>query len=599
MAFDPGLPIWLAIGRSTRRGILRHFVGPTFAITEASVGGGRAVPASSRATTADSLGQEHAMHASFTSRLSLLVGASVALPSLFACLDHPLKPVEYDALQEAQDAIALTVNKDVDILFVIDNSGSMGEEQATLAQNFASFINVLERPEVEANYRIGVTTTDNGNPWCGTTGPEGGALRLSSCLSRPTEFTFDGATVIEAFAEACEAVCPPEWTNIEIQPTAIDGSEEMRARPWLENIEGATNLPEGLTTTQAFQCFGPQGINGCGFESHLESMWKSLRRSQTDGDDAYGFIRANAILSVVHLTDEVDCSYNNDWETMFLPDGDRTFWSDPTAASPTSAVCWNAGVACEGSDCHSVNLDVAGAEVNDAEADDKAVLRPLQRYIDIVDELERDKQVITPDQEVLVALIAGVNSDGSVTYQPSLMDPQFQNDFGIGPGCQSAAGTAVPPVRMREFAEYFKVGDTRNMFSICDADYSPALEAIAEAIADQVKPACMPACVADSDPTTPEVLDPQCNLIQEAPRGDGSFEETTIPECNGTDVPDGADVCYQALVGDAMDDYCIDIGVNLQFQLFRREGVPAPGGTSVKATCQLSQNKRIDCPNLP
>ena len=36
------------------------------------------------------------MPASFTSRLALLVGASVALPSLFACLDHPLKDVEYD-----------------------------------------------------------------------------------------------------------------------------------------------------------------------------------------------------------------------------------------------------------------------------------------------------------------------------------------------------------------------------------------------------------------------------------------------------------------------------------------------------------------------
>jgi hypothetical protein len=539
------------------------------------------------------------MHASFISRLSLLVGASVALPSLFACLDHPLKPVEYDALQEAQDAIALTVNKDVDILFVIDNSGSMAEEQATLAQNFEAFISVLERPEVEANYRIGITTTDNGNPWCGTTGPEGGALRLTSCRSRPTEFTFNGAMVIEAFDEACAAVCPEEYTNIAVQPSEIDGQDEPAARPWLESIEGRTNLPEGLSTTQAFQCFGPQGIDGCGFESHLESMWKSLRRSTTDGDEAYGFIRSNAILAIVHLTDEVDCSYNNEWESIFLPDGNRVFWSDATAASPTSAVCWNSGVACEGSDCNSVNLDVDGAEVNDAEAEEKAVLRPMSRYVDIVQELEDNKQIITPDQEVLVALIGGVNADGTVTYQPSLMDMQFQNDFGIGPGCSSAAGRAVPPVRIKEFAEAFQVGDTNNMFSICSADYSPALEAIALAIADQVKPACMPACVADADPTTPEVLDPSCNLVQSAPRGDGSFEETTIPECiNGTDVPEGADVCYQGLVGDAMDEFCIDSGFNLQFQLFRREGVPAPGGTSVNATCQLSQNKRIDCPML-
>jgi hypothetical protein len=544
------------------------------------------------------------MHASFISRLSLLVGASVALPTLFACLDHPLKPVEYDQSQEKQDAIALTVNKDVDILFVIDNSGSMSEEQATLAANFESFISVLEEPAVEANYRIGITTTDNGNPWCGTTGPEAGNLRLTSCRSRPTEFTFNGATVIEAFDEACAAVCPEEYTNIEVQPSAIDGEDEMAVRPWLESIEGRTNLPEGLSTTQAFQCFGPQGIDGCGFEQHLESMWKTLRRAQDQNEDEYGFIRANAILSIVHLTDEVDCSYNTDWDTIFLPDGDRVFWSDPMAASPTSAVCWNAGVACNGDSCEPVNLDVAGSEVSEAAADEDAVLRPIDRYIDIVQELETNKQVITPEQQVLVALIGGVavqdpTAPATIIYQDSLMDPQFQADFGIGPGCSSSAGTAVPPVRERVFAEAFQVGDANNMFSICSDDYSPALRAIAEAIADQVRPACMPACVADSDPTTPEVLDPTCNLIQEAPRGDGSFEETTIPPCNGTEVPDGDDVCYQALVGDEMDDYCIDSGFNLQFQLIRREGFPAPGGTSVNATCQLSQNKRIDCPDLP
>jgi hypothetical protein len=551
------------------------------------------------------------MHASLISRLSLLVGASVALPSLFACLDHPLKPVEYDQASEKENAIALTVNKDVDILFIIDNSGSMGEEQGTLASNFESFINVLEEPGVEANYRIGITTTDNGNPWCGTTGPEAGKLRLTSCRSRPTEFVFNGSEVVDATQAACYDVCPETYTNpdtgdvidltnIAIQPTEIAGQEEAKARNWLENIEGRTNLPEGLSTVQAFQCFGPQGIDGCGFESHLESMWKALRRSETDDDPDFGFIRNNAILSIVHLTDEVDCSHHiPEADTIFQPQGNRVFWSDPMAPQPSSAVCWNAGVLCDGSECHSVNLDVDGNEVPPEEAAAKAVLHPMERYIDVVQELENRKQDITPEQQVLVALIGGVNADGTVTYQDSLSDPDFQADFGIGPGCSSMAGTAVPPVRLREFSEAFKVGDDRNMFSICDPDYSPALRAIANAIADQVKPACMTTCVADADPTTPERLDPSCTLTQETPREDGSFETTPIKACDGDAVPEGDNVCYQSLTGDAMDDYCIDQGYNLQFQLLRREGFPAPGGTSVKATCQLSQNKALDCPDLP
>ncbi|MCH9688916.1 MAG: VWA domain-containing protein [Deltaproteobacteria bacterium] len=561
------------------------------------------------------------MHVSFLSRLSLLVGASVALPSLFACLDHPLKPVEYDAAQEAQDAIALTVNKDVDILFVIDNSGSMGEEQATLAQNFEAFINVLEAPEVEANYRLGITTTDTGNDWCQGTGPEAGNLRLTSCRSRPAEFVFMGAQTIDATQEACFDVCPPEWENIQIQPTTTDRDNETIARPWMENIEGRTNLPDGLSTVQAFQCLGPQGINGCGFESHLESMWKALRRSQTETEPSYGFLRDNAILSIVHVTDEADCSYNDDWATIFLPEGNRIYWSDDTAPAPTSAVCWNAGVACVGSgvydSCSSINLDADGNEVtDDDDPENNAVLRPIERYIDFVNEFEDNKQEITPEQEVLVAVIGGVNPGqgdvATVSYQDALGDPEFQNDFGIGPGCSSTAGEAVPPVRLKEFADAFQVGTARNMFSICDDDYSPALRAIAEAIADQVRPACMPACVADTDPSSTQ-LDPSCVLIQEAPLEGGSFEETTIPRCtvDGGFPNDDDNVCFLALADDGtsqkatdadndnMSEFCVEQGWNLEFQLLRREGFPAPGGTSVKATCQLSPNRQADCPGLP
>jgi len=68
----------------------------------------------------------------------------------------------------------------VDILFVIDNSGSMGVEQGTLAANFPAFIDVLEAQQFGASYRIGITTTD-----------AQGTLRVSSCRERLFEFVFD------------------------------------------------------------------------------------------------------------------------------------------------------------------------------------------------------------------------------------------------------------------------------------------------------------------------------------------------------------------------------------------------------------------------
>ncbi|RMG93741.1 MAG: VWA domain-containing protein, partial [Deltaproteobacteria bacterium] len=339
------------------------------------------------------------MKLSTLTRIGLLTCVGAALPSLFGCLDHPLKPVEYDKAQEEQETVDLAVNKDVDILFVIDNSGSMGEEQGTLAANFSKFIEVLERPKVKANYRIGVTTTDNGNPQCNGTTPEGGKLRLTSCRSRESEFTFTGTNPQTVkFDEACASVCPDTLANLDTIPTSTEDDPEPKSRAWIESIEGKTNLPDGVSTTQAFQCFGPQGINGCGFESQLESMWKSLQLMEVSGSPNFGFRRKNAILSVVIVTDEADCSLDPDYGTIFDPNGNRVFWSDPNSNFPTSAVCWNAGVKCEGgpgtyTSCDPVNKDVDG---NEGVPDDQAVLFPLSKYIDLLQTIENDKQSRVP-----------------------------------------------------------------------------------------------------------------------------------------------------------------------------------------------------------
>ena len=139
---------------------------------------------------------------------TLIAGCAVATATLSGCINHELKPVVLSIASEVPVQVQLTVNKDVDILFVMDNSGSMGEEQAILAQNFGSFIEVLEAEDVEANYRIGVTTTDNGNPWCpvGATTPEAGKLVLSSCKSRLNDFLFNNG-MVDVQDLACNNIC--------------------------------------------------------------------------------------------------------------------------------------------------------------------------------------------------------------------------------------------------------------------------------------------------------------------------------------------------------------------------------------------------------
>lgn len=59
---------------------------------------------------------------------------------------------------EHTDVFTQTTGQDVDVLFVVDDSGSMSEEQSNLANNFQSFIQGAQT--WNNDYHIGVTTTD-------------------------------------------------------------------------------------------------------------------------------------------------------------------------------------------------------------------------------------------------------------------------------------------------------------------------------------------------------------------------------------------------------------------------------------------------------
>lgn len=481
--------------------------------------------------------------------------------------------------------VAVTTNTDVDLLFVVDNSASMAGAQQTLATAIPQLVDAFETAGI--NYRIGITTTDNGNPWCAGTTPEGGSLVLSSCRSRLSEFDNPVGTSEQA---ACLDVCPLE--TLDVIPTTTASDPSPTPRPWIEVTGGVSNIANA-SPTEALACALPQGVAGCGFEQPLESAYRALLRTNDDNDPGFGFLRASAVLGVVVITDEADCSHSLDHETIFLPEGDRTFWSDPAAGAPTSAVCWNAGVACSGSSCNSVNLD----EVGNMTDPDNAVMRPVSRYVELLQEFEDQKQQIVPDQQVVFAVIGGVGSDGSVTYADG-SDPQYLEDYGIGPGCTSAdLGAAVPPVRMREVAEAMLVGDEQSLFSVCAADYGNYVAAVANLLRSQVRPACVPVCVADTDPTT-QALEEQCVVVLEEPAPDGTLIETTLAQCSGG-VPAGEDHCWTPLTGDERSDACADEGWNLELRFEHAPGASFAPGAQVTAECALSASKNVDCPELP
>jgi hypothetical protein len=67
---------------------------------------------------------------------------------------------EYDLIEHPEGDLFVQVDDDAraDVLFVMDDSASMAEEQARLAENFVSFVAALD--STDADWHLGIVTTD-------------------------------------------------------------------------------------------------------------------------------------------------------------------------------------------------------------------------------------------------------------------------------------------------------------------------------------------------------------------------------------------------------------------------------------------------------
>lgn len=183
----------------------------------------------------------------------------------------------------------------IDILFVIDDSGSMTEEQTNLIANFPRFIEVLDEfepePGAHISYRVGVTTSGVNRKFkmkqfipgfpttttsAVTTGPDGAFVNTEKCgLSEP-------------------------W---------IDGP--------------------GLGVASEFSCVGQVGTMGSSTEMPLAAMELALGEKMAAGGPNEGFYRQDqeSLLVVVFITDEDDCSVEEGG--MLVSDGATTSDCNP------------------------------------------------------------------------------------------------------------------------------------------------------------------------------------------------------------------------------------------------------------------------------
>ena len=173
-----------------------------------------------------------------------------------------------------EDRFTQLETPEVDILFVIDNSCSMSDEQASLTANFQSFIQFADAQGLA--YQISVVSTDmNG----GFGGPQ--------CTSNATPQRPVGMD-----QAACGYFADGNGDNTQQNPD------------WRIITPDEQPSPE-----VAFTAIGTQGTSGAGTEKGLESAYQALSSPLITGWNS-GFLRPDAYLALIFISDEEDQSPN-------------------------------------------------------------------------------------------------------------------------------------------------------------------------------------------------------------------------------------------------------------------------------------------------
>ncbi|MBN1773113.1 MAG: hypothetical protein JXB32_17740 [Deltaproteobacteria bacterium] len=300
----------------------------------------------------------------------------------------------------------------LDLLFVVDDSGSMGEAQRLLADAFPLLLDALftppedpttgdpEYPAVD-DLHVGVISSDMGT----------GSFVVPTCSGND-----DGRLLHEPVAgvSGCAATYPAYLT--------------------------ATT--PGAAVAHDFACIATLGTNGCGFEQPLGAMHKALTVHMAPGGPDAAFLRADAALAVVVLTDENDCS--TDDSSMF----------DPSGPTPLQTRCF----------------------------DHPDLLTPVVRYATGLDGAR-------PSGRYAVAFLVGVppglsscNTTGDL-ISPCLADASMRERINPSTGqvqtvCENGGVRATPGIRHVELAT--ELGRRAVVRSICDPGFETFFAQLAE-----------------------------------------------------------------------------------------------------------------------
>jgi hypothetical protein len=459
-------------------------------------------------------------------------------------------------------SVSLGPKNKVDILFMVDNSPSMSPKQVALKAAFPSLVSVIKN--VPADYHIGVVTSDLG----------AGMFTINRGQCHPGG---DGAQ-LQAKGAAADPTCG----------TLGGGLNFIQYNELVKDAMGnpTSNLPTGQDLATTFGCMASVGDLGCGFESQLESVYKALHDNIPTNT---GFLRDDAILVVVWLTDEDDdCSAD--------PASDLLDPSGAGMANYGALLSFRGsqyGVACDAPGTTSGPVQTlpygdSGGPLNNcvpapnptgnlagAPPMGQGKCYDVQRYIDFFTQPKSNGGVKADPSDVILVGITAPETPVQVIlanikapvgpYQtcPGPVDPSGSGcAVVLQHSCISPANTAFfgdPAVRIRAVINSIANSQHKQNTSICDQDYTSALQSIGTVVGATSSGS---GCVAGmfQDPTNP-----QCTV---------TLDGNPLPRCDSGMFP-----CWKIQTSSTcgtQPSLAVDWNGGMQ-----------PAGSTLQATCQV------------
>jgi hypothetical protein len=222
----------------------------------------------------------------------------------------------------------------VDFLFVIDNSGSMGDEQTALIASFDGFIDSIQA-------QLGAIGADSFNIM--VTDTDAAELDLDpTCLLSCAANNYTGTCLFTG--DPCELYSPGCTFGCQLNPT---GTCMGFACSELADCDDACGceIGAGVVTTPgggscgvtggnlyidqnqadpkaAFSCMANVGTSGSGSERQMDAMTQAISTAMNNpGGCNEAFVRQNAILVVTVITDEPDSNSGGDpasWKSALM-----------------------------------------------------------------------------------------------------------------------------------------------------------------------------------------------------------------------------------------------------------------------------------------